>query len=153
MNSSLDSLVKSLLGNDFKYLSEEFSDGFLRLVNENGVSPHEYMGNFKKLFLNKLPDISKFFSSLKDVSSEKDYLKAVDVWNVFKVNTVGDYHDRYLKTDVLLLADVFEKFINSCLDYYGLDLCHYFSSPGFSWDVMMQMTGIELDLISDIDMH
>ena len=143
MNSSLDSLVKSLLGNDFKYLSEEFSDRFLRLVNENGVSPHEFLGNFKKLFLNKLPDISKFFSSLKDVSSEKDYLKAADVWNVFKVNTVGDYHDLYLKTDVLLLADVFEKFINSCLDYYGLDLCHYFSSPGFSWDVMMQMTGIE----------
>ena len=61
--------------------------------------------------------------------------------------------DLYLKTDVLLLADVFEKFINTCLDYYRLDTCHYFSSPGLRWDGMLKMTGIELDLISDIDMH
>ena len=58
-----------------------------------------------------------------------------------------------IKTDVLLLADAFEKFINTCLDYYGLDTCHYFSSPGLSWNAMLKMTGIELDLISDIDMH
>ena len=69
------------------------------------------------------------------------------------MNTMGDYHDLYLKTDVLLLADVFEKFIKTCLDYYGLDPCHYFSSPGLSWDAMLKMTGIKLDLISDIDMH
>ena len=66
---------------------------------------------------------------------------------------MGDYHDLYLKTDVLLLADLFEKFINICLDYYGLDPCHYFSSPGLSWDAMLKMTAIELELISDIDMH
>ena len=69
------------------------------------------------------------------------------------MNTVGDYHGLYLKTDVLLLADVFEKFIDTCLDYYGLDSCHYFSSLGLSWDAMLKMTRIELDLISDIDMH
>ena len=69
---------------------------------------------------------------------------------MFKMNTMGDL---YLKTDVLLLADVFQKFINTCLDYYGLDPCHYFSSPGLSWDAMLEMTGIELDLISDIDLH
>ena len=66
---------------------------------------------------------------------------------------MGDYHDLYFKTDVLLLADVFEKFISTCLKYYGLDPCHYFSSPGLSWDAMLKMTGIELELISDIDMH
>ena len=69
------------------------------------------------------------------------------------MNTVDDYHDLYLKTDLLLLADVFEKFIDTCLDYYGLDICHYFSSLGLSWDAMLKMTRIELDLISDIDMH
>ena len=69
------------------------------------------------------------------------------------MNTMGDYHDLYLKTDVLLLADVFEKFIKTCLDYYGLDPCHYLSSPGLSWDAMLKMTGIELELISDIDIH
>ena len=68
------------------------------------------------------------------------------------MNTKGDYHDLYLKTDVLFLADVFEKFINTCLEYYGLDPCHYFSSPGLSWDAMLKMTKIELELISDNDM-
>ena len=66
----------------------------------------------------EVPDRSKFFSSLKDECiREKDYLHATDVWNMFKMNTLGDYHDLYLKTDVLLLADAFEKFINTCLDY------------------------------------
>ena len=53
----------------------------------------------------------------------------------------------------LLLADVFEKFINTCLDYYGLNPCHYFSSPVLSWDAMLKMSGIELELISDIDLE
>ena len=69
------------------------------------------------------------------------------------MKTMGDYQDLYLKTDVLLLADVFEKFIKTCLNYYGLDPCHYFSSPRLSWDVMLKMTEVELELISNIDMH
>ena len=154
MNSSLDSLINNLSDNDFKYLSEEFKGEFLELVKQKGVYPYEYMDSFKKFSENKLPDRCNFFSSLKDVCiSEKDYLKAKYFWNVFKMNTMGDYHDLYLKADVLLLADVFEKFINTCLDYYGLDPCHYFNSPGLSWDAMLKMTGIELDLISDIDMQ
>ena len=56
---------------------------------------------------------------------------------------MSDYHDHYLKKDVLLLPDVFEKFIDTCLKYYGLDPCHYFSSPGLSWDAMLKMTGIK----------
>ena len=69
------------------------------------------------------------------------------------MNTMGDYYDLYLKTDVLLLADTFEKFINACLNYYGLDPCYYFSTPGLSWHAMLRMTEIELELLSDIDMH
>ena len=53
----------------------------------------------------------------------------------------------------MLFADIFERFINTCLEYYGLDPCHFFSSPGLIWDAMLKMNGIELDLISDIDMH
>ena len=63
---------------------------------------------------------------------------------------MGDYHDHYLKKDVLLLAYVYEKFIDTCFKYYGLDHCHYFSSPRLSWDAMFKMTGIELEKISDI---
>ena len=66
---------------------------------------------------------------------------------------MGDYHDHYLKKDVLLLADVFEKFIDTCLKFYGLDPCHYFSSPGLSWDAMSKMNGVKLEKISDIDKY
>ena len=69
------------------------------------------------------------------------------------MKNMGDYHDHYLKKDVLLLADVFEKFIDTCLKFYGLDPCHYFSSPGLSWDAMLKMTEIKLEKISDIDKY
>ena len=99
------------------------------------------MDSLKKFSEDKLPNKCKFSSSLKDECiSEKDYLKAFDVWNVLKMNAMGDYHDLYLKTDVLLLADVFEKFINTCLNYYELNLCHYFSSPELISDAMLKKT-------------
>ena len=75
------------------------------------------------------------------------------IWNEFNVKNIGDYHDHYLKKDVLLFADVFEKFIDTCLKFYGLDPCHYFSSPGLSWDAMLKMTGVKLEKIFDIDMY
>ena len=62
---------------------------------------------------------------------------------------MGDYQALYLKRDVLQLAGVFEKFIGTCLKYYRLDPCHYFSSPGLSWDAMLKMTGKKLEKISD----
>ena len=82
---------------------------------------------FKKFFDDKLPDRCKFFSCFKDECiSQNDYLHVIDIWEIFKMNTMGDYHDVYLKTDFLSLADVFEKFISTRLEYYGLNLCHYF---------------------------
>ena len=100
--------------------------------------------------INYLIKVSKFFSSLKNKCiSKEEYDRAVNVWNVFKIKTFGEY----LKADVVLLADVFEKFIKTCLDYYRLDPCHYFSPPGLSWDAMLKMTGVELELISDNDTH
>ena len=96
----------------------------------------------------------KFFSSVKnECISKKDYLCAIDVWNVFKLNTMGDYHDFYLKTDVLLLDDVFEKLIHTCVEYYGSDPCHYFSSPRLRSDAMLQITWIKLEPFSAIGMH
>ena len=64
-----------------------------------------------------------------------------------------NYHELYLKTDVLIIAEVFEKFNGMCLTYHGLDPCHYFSSPELGWDAMLKMIGIELELISDIDIY
>ena len=69
------------------------------------------------------------------------------------MKNMGDYHDQYLIKDLLLSIDVFERFIETCLKYYGLDPCHYFSSPGLSWDAILKMTKIELEKISDIDKY
>ena len=85
--------------------------------------------------------------------SIKDYLTCEKIWNKFKMKNMGDYHDHYLKKDVLLLADVFEKFIKTCLKYYELDPCHYFSSPGLSWDAMLKMTDVKLEKIPDIEKY
>ena len=68
------------------------------------------------------------------------------------MKNVSDYHD-YLKKNVLLWADVFEMFITKFLKTYGLDPCHYFSSPGLSWDVMLKMTGLKSEKISDIEKY
>ena len=66
---------------------------------------------------------------------------------------MGDHHDHYLKKDFSVLADVFEKFIDTCLKFYQLDPCHYFSSPGLSWDAMLKMTRTRLEKFVDIDMY
>ena len=154
MNSSLDKLVKILNDKDFKYLSEEFSGEQLKLVKEKGTYPYEYMNSLKRFNEDELPDKSKFFSSLKDSEiNEKEYERAVNGWKLFKIKSLDQYHDLYLKTDVSLLADVFEKFIKTCLSYYRLDPSHYFSSPGLSWNSMLKMTRIKLELISDVNMH
>ena len=91
------------------------------------------MDSFEKFSEDKISERCELFNSLKDeCASGKDYLKANNIWNVLKMNTMGDYHDLYLKADVLLLGDVFEKFVSTCLDCYGLDPCYYFSCPGLS---------------------
>ena len=81
--------------------------------------------------------------------SDEQYQHQQNVWDTFNFNTFRDFHDYYLEKDVLLLADVYEKFISTCLRYYGLDPCHYFSVPRLSWDVMLKMTKIELEKIND----
>ena len=69
------------------------------------------------------------------------------------MKNTGDNHDHYLKKDVLLLADVFQKFIHTCLKFYGIDPCHFFSSVGLSWDAMLKITGVRFKKIVDIDMY
>ena len=148
---------------DFKYLVVEFGSENLELLKQKGDYPYEYMNSFERFSEEKLPAKKYFYSSIKDVKigdddkisnghiSVKYYLTCEKVWDKFEMKNIGDYHDHYLKKDVLLLADVFEKFIGTCLKYYGLDPCHYFSSPGLSWDAMLKMTDVKLEKISDID--
>ena len=84
---------------------------------------------------------------------DEEYLAFVKICNEFNIKNMGDYHDNYLKKDVLLLANVFEKFIKTCLKLYKLDPCYYLNSPGLSWDAMLKMTRITLQQVSDIDMY
>ena len=113
------------------------------------------MNIFKRFNEKKLPDKECFDRSTKEgtandngekldghINDEK-HLTCKKIWEEFGMKNMGDYHDHYLKKDVLLLADVFEKFIDTCLKFYGLDPCHYYSSPGLSWDAMLKMTGVK----------
>ena len=106
-----------------------------------------------------------FYSSAKDGTTDdngktldrhinnKHYMTCKKIWKGFNMKNMSDNHDHYLKKDVLLLADVFEMFIDTCLKFYKLDPCHYFSSPGLTWDAMLIMTGVELETISDNDTY
>ena len=165
MNLSLDKLVKNLVDEDLKYLLKEFGFKNLELLKQKGAYPYEYMNSFKRFNEEKLPARKPFFSSIKKGKidndgkisdghiSIEDYMTCEKIWDKFEIKYMSDYHDHYLKKDVLLLADVFEKFIDICLKYYELDPCHYFSSPGLSWDAMLKMTGKKLEKICDIDKH
>ena len=79
--------------------------------------------------------------------------RCLHVWSVLGCKTLGDYHDIYLRTDVLLLADVFETFRNTSMQHYGLDPVHYFSAPGMSWDTLLKKTKVQLELFTDINIH
>ena len=155
MGSSLEKLAGNLSEEGFIYTREYFTDeSQFQLMKKKGVYPYDYMDSFSKFNDTQLPRREDFYSLLTDEDiSEDDYSHAEDVWKTFKLKNMGEYHDLYLKSDILLLADVFENFRKTCLTYYGLDPLHYVSSPGLAWDAMLKMTKINLDLITDIDMQ
>ena len=152
MSSSLDKLVSNLPKEALIYTSQKFKGKELDLMSQKGVYPYDFMDSFDK-FNEKLPSKEDFYSILNDEHITDDqYKHAQNVWNTFNLKCMGEYHDLYLKSDILLLADVFENFRKTCLEYYKLDPCHYFTSPGLSWDAMLKMTDIKLELMTDIDM-
>ncbi len=153
---SLDSLVKTLSEDQFETLTSQMSvkPESLGLLKRKGVFPYEYMTDFTKLGETSLPPKEAFYSQLNDSNiSDKDYDHAQNVWKTFDCKTMKNYHDLYLKTDVLLLADVMTEFRKTCKKTYGLDALHYYTSPGLAWDAMLKYTEAELDLISDPNMY
>ena len=153
MSTSLESLVNNLPDDDFNNLERNYKGEKLNLVKGKGVYPYEYMDSLERFKENKLPPKEVFYSRLTGEGiSNEDYERAKKVWELFDMKTLQDYHDLYNVTDVLLLADVFENFRNICLDNYKLDPAHYFTAPGLAWDACLKITGVELELVSDIDM-
>ena len=128
MSSSLEKLANNLSDEGFIYTKKYFTDPVqFRLMKKKGVYPYDYMDSFSKFDDTKLPKREEFYSLLTDENiSEDAYSHAENVWNTFNLKNMGEYHDLYLKTDILLLVDVFENFRKTCLTYYRLDPLHYF---------------------------
>ena len=152
--SSLDSLANNLQDNMLNNLSYFYEEqAKLKLLKRKGVYPYDYMDCFERLYETTLPPIESFYSELnKSGIPEDNYTHAQNVWEKFEMKTLQDYHDLYLKTDVLLLADVFENFRDVCQENYGLDPAWYYTAPGLAWDAALKVTKVELELLADPDM-
>ena len=152
LQTSLANLVGNLQSDDFNNTKQVFKKN-TELLTRKGVYPYDYVSSLDKLSETQLPPKEEFYSHLNDEDvSDEDYQHAIKVWNTFGCKTIRDYHDLYLKSDVLLLADVFENFRKTCLKHYKLDPAHYYTSPGLAWDACLKETGQQLQLLHDYDM-
>ena len=152
LQTSLANLVGNLQPDDFHNTKQVFKKN-VDLLTRKGVYPYDYVSSLEKLSETQLPPKEEFYSKLNDEDiTEDDYQHAINVWNTFKCKSLRDYHDLYLKSDVLLLSDVFENFRKTCLKHYKLDPVHYYTSPGLAWDACLKETGQHLQLLHDYDM-
>lgn len=162
MLSSIDSLTNNLKAGctttkefrkAFKNTSNEFKDDKeFNLMIQKGVYPYDYIDNYDKLNTLKLPKIKHFYSKLTEsMCKQEDYDRAHIVWNTFKCKSLMDYHNLYLKSDVLLLSDIWSNFREVCYKNYGLDCTYYYTSPSLAWDAMLKKTKVELELLTDND--
>ena len=147
MSSSLDSLTKNLVRGGKKLFGfEDYSELQYGLLTRKGVYPYEYINSWDGFEETQLSPISAFYSNLNMSSiSEEDYQHAQRVWK-------GDSHDLYLRTDVALMANVYESFRDTCLKHYKLDPAHFYTSPGLAWKACLKRTGVKLELLIDPDM-
>ena len=154
MSSSLDSLVNNLARGGGKFFGfEEYSENQYKLLIRKGIYPYQYMTDWDKFKETKLPLREAFYSKL-DMAGvrEEDYEHSRRVWKEFGLKDLGEYYGLYLKTDVILLANVFEAFRKVCLKNYGLDPAHFYTAPGLAWKACLKKTRIQLKLLLDPDM-
>ena len=148
LSSKLSTLVKNLPKDKFHYTKRYMPDN--DLIFRKCIFPYQYMTGPEVMEETCLPPKEAFYDALKekDISDEK-YEHAQQMWKEFRCETMRDYHDFYLKLDVLLLADVFENFRLTASSSYGLDPLHYLTLPSYSWDACLKKTRVELDLLDD----
>ena len=154
MATSLDSLTRNLVSSGKKLTGfEGYSESQYDLLTRKGIYPYEYMDSWDQFKETKLPPIESFYSSLNMSGvSESDYQHAQRVWEEFGIRNLGEYHDLYLRMDVILLENVFEKFRETALAHYGLDPAHFYTLPRLAWKACLKKTKTELKLLSDPDM-
>ena len=154
MSSSLDSLVNSLShgGNRF-FGFDGYNESQYDLLIRKGIYPYEYMDNWDHFEETSLPPKSSFYSKLSMSGvSNQGYEHACRIWRDFGIKNLGEYHNLYLKTDVILLANVFKDFRKVCIDNYGFDPAHFYTAAGLAWKACLKKTGIRLELLLDPDM-
>ena len=155
LSTSLDNLVSLLLksGRDkFTHTTKFLGDD--DLVFAKGVYPYSYMTGPEKFAETQLPPIEAFHNTLEDEPCPaKNYDRAREIWARYNIKTMRDYHDHYLLSDVLLLADVFENFRNSIYEQHRLDPLHFITLPSLAWASALKYTNAKLDLITDPDMY
>ena len=123
------------------------------LLLRKGVYPYEYMDDFDRFNEEKLPDKSAFYSSFnKEDISDIDYRCAEKVFHKFNIKNMGEYHDLYVESDTILLADIFSNLRDLRLNTYKLDPVYFLSLSRFAWKACLKHSGLKLELISDIDM-
>ena len=154
MASSLDPLTNNLVRGSIKLFSfEDYSELQYNLLTRKGIYPYEYISSWDKFEESHLLPIEAIYSSLNMTNvSEGDYEHAQRVWKEFRICNLGEYHDLYLHTDVILLANVFEAFRDTCLEHYKLDPAHFYTSPGLAWKACLRKTRVRLELLTNPDM-
>ena len=136
--------------NKYKFCNKDIDKSMFLL--RKGAYPYEYMDDWERFDEEQLPYKSDFDSNLNDEKiSEIDYRHAEKIFNKFNIKNLGKYHDLYVQSDTLLLAGVFENFRNIFIKVYKLDPAYLLSAPGLAWQACLKKTGVELELISDID--
>jgi len=157
MNCSLSQLVINLKNKKtdaFSILEEVFGKKKSKFLTRKGVYPYDYISSWETFDEVNLPPRKKFYNTLtRSHISAADYKYAQLVYQKFQLTTLGEYHDLYLLTDTLLLACVFEEFRIMAIGNFKLDPVHYFSLPGLAWDAALRISGVELELISDVDIY
>ena len=152
--SSLDMLASSLEKDQFVSMKRTFSQTEIQKLMRKQVYPYDYMSTWERFEEKRLPKQEDFYNILtKSNLSDDDYQHANDLWNHFNIQNLGEYHDLYLTTDVLLLADVFENFRSTALKNYSLDPVHYITLPSYALDAMLKKTDEKLELLTDPDMY
>ena len=148
MTSSLDSLTNNLVKGGKKLFRLSNNTVKCNFLTRKGVYPYEYVDSWDKFNEIELPKREEFYSELTGSGIlESDYEHAKKVWKEFDLKNLGDYHDLYLRMDVVLLANVFEEFRDTCMKHYGLDPVNFYTSPGLAWKACLKKMGIELELL------
>ena len=154
MNKSLEKLCKNLRRADFVHTVRHSPPDKYEMLIRKGVFCNDHWDGLQKADETNLPPREAFYSRLTEEHiTEEDYQHAPKEWTSFELKTLGEYNDLYLKTDVLVLSDVFENFRATCMKNYGRDAARYFSSPGLAWNAMLKMTGVEPELMQEREMH